>query len=166
MSLIPGEPIHTEIRVVITSEKEKHLTIHHKMLVYHKETNAEILGSEVVRILRGKEIYETVSIRVDPGEVFGLAVVADGSIITTENCLSSKDIWNKIKKTLRTIDLSKSAVTVKIGKGVPIYKELLETLDQALPVPIELEIVSEAGTNRYSRETKKQSRAKTCRFSH
>jgi hypothetical protein len=154
VSLIPGEPIRTEIRAVITSEKEKHLIAHHKIIVYNIETDPEILGIDVVRVLRGKEIYETVFVGVDPGEVFGLAVVADGAIIDTENCFSSKEISNKIKKVLRSIDVTKSNVTVKIGNGVPIYKELIETLDKAMPIQVALEIVSEAGTNRYSRDTK------------
>ena len=154
MSLIPGEPIRTEIRAVITSREEKHLILHHKILIYSTETDPEILGSEVVKILRGKEIYETVTMGIDPGEVFGFAVIADGSVIDTENCFSSKEILNKIKKAMRTIDASKSTVMIKIGSGVPIYKEVLETLDKALPTQVTLEIVSEAGTNRYTREVK------------
>ena len=75
-------------------------------MVYNTETDPEILGSEVVKILHGKEIYETVTIGIDPGEVFGFAVIADGSVIDTENCFSSKEILNKIKNSLRTIDLT------------------------------------------------------------
>jgi hypothetical protein len=150
VSLIPGEPIRTQIRVVITSNEEKHLICHCKILTYSTETDPEILGSEVVKILRGKEIYEMVTIGIDPGDVFGFAVIADGSAIDTENCFSSKEILNKIKKALRTSDISKSTVTIKIGSGVPIYKELLETLDKALPTQVTLEIVSESGTNRYA----------------
>ena len=48
----------------------------------------------------------------------------------------------------------KSAVTIKIGNGVPIYKELLEALDKALPTQVTLEVVSEAGTNRYAHGAK------------
>jgi hypothetical protein len=154
VSLIPGEPIRTQIRVVITSKEEKHLIHHYKILDYNTETDPEILGSEVVKILRGKEIYETVAIGIDPGDVFGFAVIADGTVIDTENCFSSKEILSKIKKALRTIGASKSTVTIKIGSGVPIYKELLETLDKALPTQVTLEIVSEAGTNRYARGAK------------
>jgi hypothetical protein len=154
VSLIPGEPIRTEIRAVITSREEKHLIRHHKILIYNTETDPEILGSEVVKVLRGKEIYETVTMGIDPGDVFGFAVIADGTVIDTENCFSSKEILSKIKKALRTIDASKSTVTIKIGSGVPIYKELLETLDKALPTQVTLEIVSEAGTNRYARGAK------------
>ncbi len=154
VSLIPGEPVRTQIRVVITSKEEEHLITHHKILIYNTETDPEILGSEVVKILHGKEIYETVTIGIDPGEVFGLAVIADGSIIDTENCFGSIEILNKIKNSLRTIDLLKSEVRIKIGNGVPIYKELLEALDKALPTQVTLEVVNEAGTNLYSHGAK------------
>ena len=154
VSLIPGEPVRTQIRVVITSNEEEHLISHHKILIYNTETDPEILGSEVVKILHGKEIYETVTIGIDPGEVFGFAVIADGSVIDTENCFGSIEILNKIKNSLRTIDLLKSEVRIKIGNGVPIYKELLEALDKALPTQVTLEVVSEAGTNRYSHGAK------------
>jgi hypothetical protein len=154
VSLIPGEPVRTEIRVVITSKEETHLINHHKTVIYNLETDPEILGSEVVKILRGKKIYETVAMGIDPGEVLGLAVIADGSVIDTENCFSLREILNKVKNSLRTIDVSKSEVTIKIGSGVPIYKDLLEALDKALPTQVALEIVSEAGTNRYAHGTK------------
>jgi hypothetical protein len=154
VSLIPGDPVRIQIRVVITSEEEEDLISHHKILVYNTETDPEILGSEVIRILQGKEIYETVTIGIDPGDVFGFSMIADGSVIDTENCFSSSEILNKIKNSLRTIDLLKSEVTIKIGNGVPIYKELLEALDKALPTQVTLEVVSEAGTNRYAHGAK------------
>ena len=154
LSLIPGEPIQTEIRVVITTNEEKPLISHHKIFAYNIKDDPEILGREVVKILRGKEIYETVTMGIDPGEVFGFAAIADCSVIDTENCSSPKEILNKIKNSLRTIDLTKSAVTIKIGSGVPIYRELLESLDKALPTQVTLEVVSEAGTNRYAHGAK------------
>jgi predicted DNA-binding transcriptional regulator len=55
---------------------------------------------------------------------------------------------------LKTVDFSLSVVSVKIGNGVPVYKELVEALDEALPSEVLLEIVSEAGTNRYHHEAK------------
>jgi hypothetical protein len=43
--------------------------------------------------------------------------------------------------------LSATKVRIKIGNGVPAYKELIETLDRTLPAKVVLEIVSEARTN-------------------
>ena len=154
VSLIPGEHVPIEIKVVITTEKEKHLVNHERVLIYSDTTELDIIGSEVVKILQGKESYETVVIGVDPGEVFGLGVIADGRVIDTENCFSVKEVVNKIMGVLKTVDFSLSVVSVKIGNGVPVYKELVEALDEALPSEVLLEIVSEAGTNRYHHEAK------------
>jgi hypothetical protein len=154
LSLIPGQQIPTGVRVVITTEKERHFVNHEKVLVYNSESEPEIMGSEVVKILQGKEAYETVSIGVDPGDVFGVAAIADGGVIDTENCFSIKEVLNKIKSVLKTVDISSTVVSVKIGSGVPVHKELLEALDEALPSEVALEIVSEAGTNRYHHEAK------------
>jgi hypothetical protein len=43
---------------------------------------------------------------------------------------------------------------VKVGNGAPVYaKELLHSLDEALPEDVAIEIVSEAGTSRFVNET-------------
>jgi hypothetical protein len=107
----------------------------------------EVLGSAVVKVLLGKDVYETLVIGVDPGEVTGLAVIADGAVIETENCFSVKETLNSIQNILKTIDDQKSSITVKIGSGVPVYKKLMEALDETLPSEVTLEIVGEAGTN-------------------
>ena len=154
LSLNPGDSIPLEVKVVITTPEEKHLTHHDKIVVYDFKTEPSVAESQVIRILHGNQDYESVVIGVDPGEMFGLAVVADGGLIDTENCLSTEETLKKVKSILRTINISNSTVTVKIGSGVPIYKELLVALDEALPPKITLEIVSEAGTNGYARGVK------------
>ena len=35
VSLVPGEPVPAEVKVVITTEKEKHLVKHEKILIFH-----------------------------------------------------------------------------------------------------------------------------------
>ena len=149
-SLIPGQIVPVGVKVVITTEKEKPLVKHDKILIYNTmlEGETEYLGSEVVRIIQGKEAYENVVIGVDPGEVFGLAVIADGLIIHTENYFSVKEVLNEIKKILKVTNSSLGTIKIKIGSGVPIYRELLEKLDSALPFEVVLEIVGEEGTNR------------------
>jgi hypothetical protein len=154
LSLIPGDSVPNEVKVVITTEKEKHLINHERTLVYDSETEPDIVVNEVVKILQGKESYEKIVIGIDPGEVFGLAVLADGRINETENCFSVQEVLNKIKNIIKNIDVSSTVVSVRIGNGVPAYKDLLETLDAALPPKVVLEVVSEAGTNRHINENK------------
>lgn len=154
LSLIPGDTVPTEVKAVITTEKEKHLINHERILVYDSETEPDTVVNKAVKILQGKESYEKIIIGIDPGEVFGLAVLADGRVNETENCFSVQEVLNKIKNIIKDIDVSSTVVSVRIGNGVPAYKDLLETLDAALPPEVVLEVVSEAGTNRHINENK------------
>jgi hypothetical protein len=154
LSLIPGDPVPTEVKAVITTEKEKHLINHERILVYDGETEPDTVVNEAVKILQGKESYEKIAIGIDPGEVFGLAVIADGKVNETENCFSAQEVLNKIKDVIKNVDVSSTVVSVKIGNGVPAYKDLLKTLNDALPPQVILEVVSEAGTNRHINENK------------
>jgi hypothetical protein len=154
ISLVPGETVPTEVRGVITTTKEKQRISHEKILVYDSETEPDTIVNEAVKILQGKEVYEKIVIGVDPGEVFGLAVIADGRVNETGNCFSIQEALAKISRVIKNVDFSLTAVSIKIGSGVPAYKELLDTLDFALPREVVLEVVSEAGTNRLLDENK------------
>ena len=148
ISLVPGVFVPTEVKVVITTEQEKGKINHEKVLVYDSETEPDSVVNEVVKILRGKNAYEKIVIGVDPGQVFGLAFIADGKVDETGNCFSNQEALTKVSGFIKNVDLSSTAATIKIGDGVPAYKELLENLDAALPPEVVLEVVSEAGTNR------------------
>ena len=154
ISLVPGETVPTEVKVVITTEQEKGKVNHEKRLIYDDETEPDSLVNEVVKILQGKEAYEKIVIGVDPGDVFGLAVVADGKVNETANCFSIQEVLKKTETIVKTVDLASTAVTLKIGNGVPAYKDLLEGLDAALPPEVVLEVVSEAGTSHILNENK------------
>jgi len=156
ISLIPGEPIPIEIKVAITTEEEKHLLKHERVLVYRDGAEPQAVINEALQIVRGKEYYEKIIIGVDPGEVFGLAVLADGNVIETGNCFSVEETLDKVKSVMENLGNTQiTSVSVKVGNGVPVYKEkLLRVLDNALPSNVVLESVGEAGTNRYLSETK------------
>jgi hypothetical protein len=156
ISLTPNDPVPIEIKVVITTKEEQHLINHEKILVYEDDTEPKALITEALQIVQGKEYYEKIVIGVDPGEVFGLAVLADGKVIETGNCFSVEETSNKIKDVLKILEKTQIAsLSVKVGDGVPTYKEkLLQVLDSALPSNVMLESVSEAGTDRYLNETK------------
>lgn len=154
MSLIPGETVPAGIKAVITTEKEKHKINHERILVYDSAPEPDTLINEVMKILRGKEFYEKIVIGVDPGEVFGLAIIADGKVNETGNCFSIQEALTKISSVIKNVVFSSTDVHIKIGRGVPAYKELLENLDSALPPEVVLEVVSEVGTNRFLNENK------------
>ena len=158
VSLVPGDSVPAEVKVVITTEKEKHLIGHEKILIFPGENELDVLVNEVEKILQGKEAYEKIIIGVDPGEAIGLAAIADGKVIEESNCFSTKELIDAVNKTIKNVDFSVTKVAVKIGNGVPIYKDLLEALDDALPQKVELNVVSEAGTNRPLKENKRSRR--------
>jgi hypothetical protein len=156
ISLTPNDSIPVEIKVAITTKQEQHLIKHDKILVYQDGTEPKALVNEALQIVQGKESYEKIVIGIDPGEIFGLAVLADGKVIETGNCFSVEETSDKIKNILSNLEKTPvTSLSVKIGDGVPAYKErLLRALDDALPSNIMLESVSEAGTDRCLNETK------------
>lgn len=156
ISLTPYEPIPIEVKVVITTEKELSLINHEKVLVFKDGMDPQALINQALQYVEGKSSYEKIVIGVDPGEVLGLAVLADGKVVKTGNCFSIKETLNEIENILKNLqDVKASFIAVKVGDGIPEYKEkLLNALDQMLPSNIVLESVSEAGTNRHISESK------------
>ena len=148
LSIVPGEPVPAEAKVVITTEKEKSLIAHEKVLVYDAEMEPSGVVNETVKVLEGKESYEKIVIGIDPGDVTGLAVVADGKVNQSKACLNIQEVMNEVNVIIKNVSLAVSRVSVKIGNGVPVYKEILAALDSALPPEVILEVVSEAGTDR------------------
>jgi hypothetical protein len=148
-SLMPGQTVPARAKLVITTEQEKEKVVYPKVLVFHgEESELDVLVLEVKKYLLGKEAYEHIVVGIDPGEVNGLAVLADGKMIEEANCTSSRELVNIILRVLKSVNFSVTGVTVKIGNGVPVYRELLQDLDEALPMQVRLEVVVEAGTNR------------------
>jgi hypothetical protein len=148
ISLIPGQPIPPKARLVITTEEEKDLVGNGRVFVFHNEEDLDGLIGTVKRVLLGKEAFEQVVIGLDPGIATGLVVIGDGKVIEEGNCYSTQEVTSTITKILRTFNFAQTGVTIKIGNGVPVYKELLQALDDALPSEVTLEVVSEAGTNK------------------
>jgi hypothetical protein len=115
----------------------------------------EGLVDQVKKALLGKDAFWKIVFGLDPGVAIGLVALADGKVIEEGNCFSTKEVIDSILKVLRNVDFAVTSVSVKIGNGVPIYKELLEDLDDALPPQVVLEVVSEAGTNKPLKENKR-----------
>ncbi len=154
LSLIPSDPIPPEIKVVITTPTERRRVMHNHVLVFDPQTDPYTTGGQIVKILRGKENYEEMVFGVDPGQVIGLALIGDGAVIERQNSLSVRETVDSIQTLLRGVDFSRTSVTVKVGSGVPIYRRIVDALDEELPPEATLEVVGEAGTARYIHEMK------------
>ena len=158
ISIIPGESVPAKAKLVITTEQEKHLVTHERIVVFHSADALDNLIGEVKRTLLGKEAFERIVVGIDPGEVTGVAILADGKVIEEGNCYSTQEVISNITKAIRNVDFSKTDVGVKVGNGVPVHKELLNALDEALPPKVVLEVASEAGTNRPLKENRRSRR--------
>lgn len=155
-SLIPGNPIFTRVKIVITTENEKSLVNYGKILVFKSENELENLISEIKKTLLGKEMFDRIVIGIDPGETIGLAVLADGKVIEESNNFSVRELSNNALRAIRNVNFEDTLVVVKIGNGTPIYRDLLIDLDDVLPIQVRLEVVNEAGTDKpQKRHTRK-----------
>ncbi len=156
LSLTPNERIPIDVKVVITTEEERPLIEHEKVLTFNDRTEPETVVNKTIQIAQGKKYYEKIIIGVDPGEIFGLAILADGRIIETGNCFSIEETVDKIKAILKNFKSDPTpSISVKIGDGVFEYKDkLLRALDGMLPSNVVLQSVREAGTNHIISEAK------------
>jgi len=156
ISLTPYDPVPMEIKVVLTTERERPLIRHENVLALKEDEDAQALINQALQQAEGKSGYEEIVIGIDPGEILGLAVLADGKVIKTGNCFSIKEAVDEIEKIVESLkDVKAGSMIVKIGDGTPEYKEkLLKALDNRLPPNVELESVSEAGTDRHISEAK------------
>ena len=148
ISAIPGETLPAEAKVVITTKNEMSLVENERVLVFEPETEPSHIVDQAVRILEGKEDYERIVVGIDPGDVFGLVVVADGRVTETRNCFDRAEVTNFVKGLIKNVDFERTAVTIKIGNGVPAHVDLLKDMNSELAPEVTLEVVDEAGTNR------------------
>jgi len=145
-SLVPGETIPSMVRVVITTEKEKPLIEHPNVIVFNEDDDPKHVINEAFRIASGKEVYREVTIGVDPGRTFGIAILCDGNVFRTYEDLSLEATIDTILSALK--ENPAGTQIVRVGYGVPkLAEELLERLRRALRENIKMEIVSEEGTS-------------------
>ncbi|MEM3554041.1 MAG: hypothetical protein QW658_03700, partial [Candidatus Bathyarchaeia archaeon] len=102
ISLTPYEPIPLEIKVVITTEKERPHINHENVLIFKDGMDLQALVNQTLQFIEGKESYEQIVIGVDPGEVLGLAVLADGKVIRTGNCFGINETLNEIENIINS----------------------------------------------------------------
>jgi len=150
LSIVPGKPIPRSVKVVLTTEGEREMVDHPNVLVFNPEDEPAEIVNEAIRVIQGKRIYDNVTIGVDPGKTFGVAVLCDGTVLKAEDGLTLEKTLDTIVKALN--ENPAKVQTVKIGGGVTsLAEELLKRLCRVLPDSVNIEIVNEVGTSR-SRE--------------
>ncbi len=152
LSLTPYDIIPTDIRIVITTENERHLIEHPNVMVFEETMDPATIVNEAVRSVKGKRNHDTITVGIDPGKTFGIAVLTDGNVLETMIHSSTEQTVNTVLNVLNKNPATK--YTIKVGDGAPEYtRGLLSQLDEALPKDVAIEIVSEAGTSHFAKET-------------
>lgn len=152
LSLTPNDTVPIDIRVIITTKKERSEIVHENVLEYEEDKNPTEIVDEAIRIVKGKRIYERLVVGVDPGQNFGVAVLGDGDILETKNCTSLTETVNTIRNVLGRTPATRT--TIRIGNGARSYaEELWCNLNDVLPGNVVIESVREEGTSRSLGET-------------
>jgi hypothetical protein len=146
LSLVPDSSIPPSIQVVITTEKEKPTVKHPTILVCNLEGDPSAVIDEAIRIVQSKEAYKQVTVGVDPGKNFGIAVLGDGKVLKKEQRPTMEMTIDTVLTELKNTPAQTQKV--KIGNGMPqLAEELVARLHIALPETVSVEIVSEGGTS-------------------
>lgn len=146
LSCVPDKLIPLSIQVVITTEAEKLTVKYPNVLVYNPENEPSETIDEAIRIIQSKEAYKEVTVGIDPGKNFGVAVLGDGRILKKTQSFS-------LEKAVDTVlmDIKKNPAQrrlVKIGNGIPeLAEEIASRLNTTLPDDVSIELVSEVGTS-------------------
>jgi len=151
-SLVPGMSVPPKVCLIITTPEEQGLIDFNRVLVFCGVEEMDSLLSATKRLMLGKEAYKKIIIGIDPGEAMGLVVIADGKVIEQETCYSNQQLVLSIQRILKNINYTLTRVIIKIGNGVPVYRDLLKELNDTLPMEVVFEVVGEAGTNRPLKE--------------
>jgi hypothetical protein len=151
LSVKPTDPIPFDIKVVITTQKEQYQITHPKVVIYKDDSDPAEVVSEAARLVQGKECYEKIVVGVDPGKIFGIAVLGDGAVVETINGFGAEETFRIVSDLLKKTPAR--AYIVRVGDSAPTYSEdFLRLLDADLPENVAIEMVSETGTTRLSTE--------------
>lgn len=152
LSLTPNDNIPIDVKVVITTEKERSKITHGNVLTYEQDRDAAEVVDEAIRVVRGKRVYDRLVVGVDPGQNLGVAVLGDGKILETKSCSNLGETLNAIKDVFSRTPANR--VIVRIGSGVPSFvEELSNRLNDVLPENVTIESVREEGTSQPLGET-------------
>ena len=155
ISLVPGEPIPLNVIVVITTEKEREDVDTTNVLIYDEQYDPARVVEEAVQLAHGKRGYSDVIVGVDPGKSFGLAVLADGTVLETGTFTCENDVVEQILHHV-TRHVCERPV-VKVGCGAAPYRgRLLGSLIGRLPFDVTLEIVEETKTTQNAKRSEQK----------
>lgn len=144
VSLLPGQPIPLDVKIVITTRKEESGIQEREIIVFEDDSNPRKTIDEALLMLLGKTRFRELVIGIDPGKLTGLAVLGDGLILETGTYTETKNLIDELEQIL--ISFPSERIIVKIGQGAEKYGSVLMTSFASKFPSVEIQIIEEAGT--------------------
>ncbi|RLF12446.1 MAG: hypothetical protein DRJ98_00710 [Thermoprotei archaeon] len=144
VSLDPDSPLPKEIKVVLVAKEDalKMQGLNGVKVVEVKDKGISLLSARIRLALQGRDKFGELIVGIDPGETYGLAVVADSALIDYRVFREVDDLLNYVKDVVE----AKLAVRtlLRIGDGSPKHRDkVLSTFSIGLE-GVEVEVVDEA----------------------
>lgn len=111
-SLDFAEPIPANISVILTTELERHKVSFDRVV---SDKDVDVAVEKVMRMLAGEESASDIIIGIDPGQVTGIAVLADGAVISRTMISCPEDVRGEVYDIIER--MAPSDVMVRIGNG-------------------------------------------------
>ena len=145
--ILPNEIITSKTDLVITTEIEKNLIQARKKFV-PKAFNRYYLLSSIILLKNNIQMFDEVTVGIDPGETTGFAVIANKDIIIgVSEHFTPVDTVKEVISAFFNIETSN--FVVKIGKGGgAIHNEIHKRLSDIFQNKLILKIVSEDFTSK------------------
>ncbi|UCH38014.1 MAG: hypothetical protein JSV76_02270 [Candidatus Bathyarchaeota archaeon] len=145
--LAPHDSIPLNIKVVLTSEDEKHYLDFPNVLIHHISSNPSLVIDRACQMLSRKQKYDNLVIGIDPGKTFEIAIIGDRTILETKKIMGENEAVSEILNRLLRYESFRKII--KIGDGAEPYRsKLIKRLNQTIPLTIIIESVGEQGTTK------------------
>lgn len=139
-SLSPGAEVPDEIEVVITTQEERSQIAHDHVVAY---STPEATVEQTMRLMRGLEEVDRVIVGIDPGPRPGLAVIADGHVLTSRQTSDPEGVVEDVAAIAGRHE--DAHVVVRVGRGAGTRRDRIVNglLEAGFPV----ELVDESETS-------------------
>lgn len=145
ISLLLGEPIPLDVKVVITTKTGENYIQGRRGVLFEEDSDPRKAIEKALMLLLGKTQFRELIIGIDPGKQTGLAVLGDGLILVSGTYVRAKNLVDEITRILPTFPSERAIV--RIGKGAKKYSSvLIAAISSKLPTSVEIQVVDEAGT--------------------
>lgn len=139
-SISPGTPVPEDVEVVITTADERGAVAHDRVVVY---STPQATVEEAIRLLRGLEDVARLVIGVDPGKRPGLAVLADGHVLSTRSAADPDRVVDEVKALGDRY--GGAEVVVRIGHGARTLRDRI--VNGVLEAGFAVELVDETSSS-------------------